>query len=55
MNKSRITINIDKDLEKKLRKIQATMIAETIGPYSFSGTIEYVLNQGLENLSKTKK
>ena len=55
MNKSRITINLDKDLEKKLRMLQASMISHTYTAYSFSSVIEYVLTQGLEKISKRKK
>ena len=55
MNKSRITINLDKDLEKNLRILQASMITSTNGTYSFSKVIEFTLTAGLEKLSKKKR
>lgn len=54
MDKSRITINLDKDLEKKLRVLQASLITSTNGTYSFSKVIEFTLTAGLEKLSKKK-
>ena len=55
MNRSRITINMDKELERKLRILQASMITSTNGTFSFSKVIEFVLTQGLEKISKKKK
>ena len=55
MNRSRITINMDKELERKLRVVQASMIASTNGTFSFSKVIEFVLIQGLDKIHKKKK
>lgn len=55
MNRSRITINMDKELERKLRLVQASMIASTNGTFSFSKVIEFVLIQGLDKIHKKKK
>ena len=55
MNRSRITINMNKELERKLRILQASMITSTNTTCSFSKVIEFVLTQGLEKISKKKK
>jgi len=47
----RITITIDKNLESKLRTIQAAKITDTNKSVSFSQILNMILHEGLKNHS----
>lgn len=44
---TKITISLDKDLEKKLRLLQAKLIKESAKSVSFSQTVSKVIELGL--------
>lgn len=44
----RITIMIDADLDKLVRKLQAKKIIQTQGTFSFSKTINEIVRKGLK-------
>ena len=44
----RITIMMDADLDKLVRKLQAKKIIQTQGTYSFSKTINEIVRKGLK-------
>ncbi len=46
--KKRVTIMIDDDNDKKLRKLQARVIAEELDHYSYSAAINDVLRKALK-------
>lgn len=45
---SRITIMLDSDLDKSLRKLQAKKIVQTQATYSFSKTLNDIVRKGLK-------
>ena len=55
--KKPITITIDPEQDKKLRKIQAKLLTSTNSHWSYSKVISLILEDGLDNfsISKVKK
>ncbi len=49
LKSSRISVMVDKELEDKLREIQANMIKKTRKNASFSHVVNAVLKEGLKN------
>ena len=54
MNKKRITILIDNEMEKKLRFLQSKMIREKNVSVSFSTVIEKILRAGLKAVEQLR-
>ena len=52
--KLRITISMNKELGKKLRILQASLITSSKSNWSFSAVVNEVLEQGVQNFSKSK-
>lgn len=50
--KDRITIVLDKDLQKQARKLQAKMIQESQTSVSFSKVISILMSEGLKKYKK---
>ena len=44
----RITVMLDEDLEKKLRKLQAQLIKDSVSSVSFSAALNIAIEKGLE-------
>ena len=52
--KSVVTITIDPAMDKKIRKLQSDLIQKTVRSWSYSKTVEMVLETGMKSLTPTK-
>ena len=55
MRKRKVPINIDKELESKIYKLQADLIAATKKKLTYSTVIDIILEVGLKNLKIKSK
>ena len=55
MKKRKISINIDKEIESKIYKLQADLIGTTKKKLTYSTVIDIILEVGLKNLKKKSK
>ena len=52
--KSVVTITIDPAMDKKIRKLQSHLIQKTVRNWSYSKTVEILLETGMKSLSASK-
>ena len=50
----RVTVSIDKEVDKKLRTLQAKLLTESNRNWSYSRTLESVVDEGLKKYSVSK-
>ncbi|KAF6242023.1 hypothetical protein C6988_10465 [Nitrosopumilus sp. b1] len=49
-----VTITISPSLDKKVRKLQSDLIQKTLRSWSYSKTLELVLDTGMKSISASK-
>jgi len=54
MEKLRVTITMEKEIGKKLRGLQASLITASKSGWSFSAVVNDVFEEGLKQFSKSK-
>ena len=52
--RSVVTITISPSLDKKVRKLQSDLIQKTLRSWSYSKTLELVLDAGMKSISASK-